>query len=388
MALKSAAPRLLLPEMQKPTVFSRPAILRLFEVAFPALLVLILVTPLQAQDVATIRPNPATMALVIGQVQAVEIVLENAQDVYGIDIRASFDPAKVEIIDADPTKHGTQVVTGAFPIPDFVALNSADNAAGTLRYVVTQVNPTPPATGSGVAFSFQLRARSAGQSALTLTLVEMSDRDGMLLAVTPESATIDVAGGAPAVPTGIVLQTATAEPTANTSPVASVPPLTLTSEDPSINPTLASNTITTATSVAMAVASPVTPQPIVAPQEPFVSSNTPSAAEPPAPTTALIGAASGVTDSLTESTDSPPVDVTRVTAATEVAVGSTAMVGSITAPDQLTVIGENAGRPVTPNEPLAAPDSPQNGATTLLITTLIIAVASLATAVALWVRRR
>ena len=79
---------------------------------------------------------------------------------------------------------------GAFPQPDFVALNLADNAAGALRYAVTQVNPTPPATGGGVVFSFQVRGRANGVSPLRLVLVEMANRSGELLSVTTDDGAI------------------------------------------------------------------------------------------------------------------------------------------------------------------------------------------------------
>jgi hypothetical protein len=179
-------------------------------IAIAAILALLLLSPaanapVAAQNVATVRPEPATLALAPGEVADVAIRLENAQDVYGIDVRAAFNPAIVEIVDADPATDGVQMFEGAFPQPDLVALNAADNAAGTLRYVVTQVNPTPPATGAGVVFSFQVRARAGGAGELAIPLVEMSDRDGNLLAVNTGAAAIQVSGPT-AAPTGIVLQ--------------------------------------------------------------------------------------------------------------------------------------------------------------------------------------
>jgi hypothetical protein len=188
--------------------------------------------PLIAQGIATVRPEPATLELGPGEVADVTIVLENAQNVYGIDVSAAFDPAIVEIVDADPATDGVQMFVGAFPQPDFVALNTADNAAGTLRYVVTQVNPTPPATGAGVVFSFQVRARAGGAGELAIPLVEMSDRDGNLLAVNTGSATIQVTGPT-AAPTGIVLQPTagvtgeagvTEAPTATSATATAAPP--------------------------------------------------------------------------------------------------------------------------------------------------------------------
>ncbi len=185
--------------------------------AVALLLLLLLAGPLRAQSVATVRPQPAMLSLAPGAEGTLEIVLENARDVYGIDVQAAFDPARVEVVDADPERGGVQLTGGTFPQPDFIAANTADNAAGTLRYVATQVNPTPPATGSGIVFSVRLRARSSGETTLTITSVEMADRDGFLLAVTPGATTITIAEGA-AVPTstGIPLRP-------NDTPVAGEP---------------------------------------------------------------------------------------------------------------------------------------------------------------------
>ncbi len=212
--------------------------------ALLALLLLLLPdanSPVQAQGVATVRPEPAALALQPGEVAEVAIRLENASDVYGIDVRVAFAPAIVEIVDADPDTAGAQMVEGTFPQPDLVALNTADNAAGTLRYVVTQVNPTAPATGAGVVFSFEVRAKTGGTTELEVTLVEMSDRDGNLLAVTTGLATIQVAGPT-AAPTGIILPPTAAvtaapdEATAIASPAANA---TATGPAPGATPTTA-----------------------------------------------------------------------------------------------------------------------------------------------------
>jgi len=154
---------------------------------------------------AVVRPDPASLTVVAGQMQTISVLVENAAEVYGIDIRASFDPALIEIVDADAARDGVQMTPGAFPQPDFVALNLADNAAGALRYAATQVNPTPPASGSGVVFTFQVRGRANGVSPLRIELVEMANRSGELLSVTTQDATLTVTGGSPVAATGIAL---------------------------------------------------------------------------------------------------------------------------------------------------------------------------------------
>ncbi len=141
--------------------------------AVAILLGVALAQPLSASEYgdggATIRPDPVTLGIAPGQVTAINVVLENAADVYGIDVRARFDPALVEVVDADPAQDGIQMTPGSFLKPDFVVRNTADNGVGTLQYVVTQVNPTQPATGSGVVLTLEcarqnIRARASLRS--------------------------------------------------------------------------------------------------------------------------------------------------------------------------------------------------------------------------------
>lgn len=180
---------------------------------------------------AVVRPDPASLTVVAGQIQTISVLVENAAEVYGIDIRASFDPALIEIVDADAARDGVQMTPGAFPQPDFVALNLADNAAGALRYAATQINPTPPASGSGVVFTFQVRGRANGVSPLRIELVEMANRSGELLSVTTQDATLTVTGGSPAAATGIALTPApdntpgdATTPTAPAPTISAAPP--------------------------------------------------------------------------------------------------------------------------------------------------------------------
>ncbi len=192
-----------------------------------ALALLIWAAPAAAQTgAAGLRVDPQSLSLDAGETQTVAIVLQDAAEVYGIDVRASFDPALVEIVDADLARNGVQMTAGVFPQPDFVALNAADNSTGALRYVVTQVNPTPPASGGGVVVTFQVRGRANGVSPLRIDLVEMANRSGELLPVTTTDGAITVTGGQPPVPTGVALTVpAEGAPPAATGSAATVAPV-------------------------------------------------------------------------------------------------------------------------------------------------------------------
>jgi hypothetical protein len=139
-------------------------------------------------------------------------VLENAQEVYGIEVKASFDPAVVEVVDADPDKEGIQMVPGEFLKPDFLVRNTSDNQAGTLHYVITQVNPTPPVNGTGVVLSIQFLGKALGQqSGFTIDFVDIVDRRGAKLSVEPQDGALAIVPPKPPTPTP--LPTASPVPT-------------------------------------------------------------------------------------------------------------------------------------------------------------------------------
>ena len=98
-----------------------------------------------------------------------------------VDIKVAFDPAVLEVVDADPARPGIQVQDGGFLSPDFVVSREADNVAGTLEYAVTQVSGSP-VSGSGVLFTILFRAKStAADTALTFTQTDLADPDGKLI---------------------------------------------------------------------------------------------------------------------------------------------------------------------------------------------------------------
>jgi hypothetical protein len=284
------------------------------------------IAPIAAQNVAAVRPEPAALELDAGETATVEIRLENAGDVYGIDVRGAFDPAILEIVDAGPSTEGVQMRPGAFPQPDFVALNAADNAAGALRYVVTQVNPTPPATGSGVVFSFEVRGRAGGATDLAITLVEMADRNGNLLAVTTGSTAVTVSGPPPAA-TGIVLQPTDAPPSGDGEAATSA----ATTSAPTSEAVTAPQTTATAAQAAGAT-------PIAAATSPSV--NTPPASGGDAPP------ATGVDQPATGDPASGPRATTLPGEAAYPAAG-TAAVGEVTTND------EGAAGGAAPDEAIA-----------------------------------
>lgn len=186
--------------------------------------------PLRAysqQSSGLVKPQPEVFEVGMGQVERLAIVLENASEVYGIDIRAKFDPSMVEIADADPQKDGVQMIAGNFPKPDFLVRNQADNSAGSLMYVITQVNPSPPANGNGVVFYIEIRGKKMGETPFTIEFVDAADREGKTLTLDKQDGTIRIVKPKPPTPTITPTRGATDTPEPSIeemTPPTAVPP--------------------------------------------------------------------------------------------------------------------------------------------------------------------
>ena len=116
----------------------------------------------------------------------VKIRINNVADLYGADVRLSFDPDVLEVVDADLGLDGIQLQNGGLLVPPlYYALNAADNTAGTIQYAITQLNPTLEVSGSGILAIIRLRAKSTGVSALHFTYSKLATRNGAALPATP-----------------------------------------------------------------------------------------------------------------------------------------------------------------------------------------------------------
>ena len=108
----------------------------------------LLVPAALAQEVAQLSLRPLSDD---GQVVVLELVAENVTDMYGAEFRVSYDPTLVAVQDAQPDKEGVQIEVGTL-LPanqGFVVANAVDEAAGTITFAMTLLNPAPAATGSG-----------------------------------------------------------------------------------------------------------------------------------------------------------------------------------------------------------------------------------------------
>lgn len=223
-----------------------------------------------AQEGARIVLSPSPASVGEGTTTAVEVRVENVQDLYGLDIRISFDPAVVEVVDADPGKSGIQVRAGGLLSVDFMIRNVADNTEGTIWYALSQLNPSQPVSGSGTAFIIVFKGKQRGStSPLTITHQTLASRTGQTIAATAQNTEIRV------------VEPALAPPTPTTAPPPPQPTVSMPTPEPTqAQPTAQPTSQPTAQPTSQLTAAPTTTQPAAEPTAPAPT----IAADTPIPT--------------------------------------------------------------------------------------------------------
>jgi hypothetical protein len=143
---------------------------------------------------AIVRILPAKGTYREGESIAVQVKIENVSNLYGADVQLAFDPADLQVVDADPNTTGVQITPrDELLSPDFVLKNEANNKKGTVWYAATQVNPTPPASGSGVLFEFTFLVTGDGETTVILQQ-QLADRYGQRIPGVGRNATYTIIG--------------------------------------------------------------------------------------------------------------------------------------------------------------------------------------------------
>lgn len=166
----------------------------------------------------------------------VPVEVRDVEELYAVDLTIRFDPEILQVEDADPNQAGVQPGLATFLDAGMTLFNTVDNETGTVRFVMSQINPSEGKSGSGNLLVLYFVGKQAGTSPVTVEKVEASNRLGEAIPVSGMDAEIVVREGAPEVvatpipvqdPTQIiVIETLmpTATPTAAAVPTAVVKP--------------------------------------------------------------------------------------------------------------------------------------------------------------------
>ncbi len=126
-----------------------------------------------AQPMLYIDPPSATTA--VSGTLTLDVRVRNVTNLYGVQLNLSFDPAKVEVVDATPGGD-VNVQPGDFLQPGAVIYsNYVDNGTGLIDYVQTREGELPGVTGSGLLARITFHGKGAGTSPVRFTLHKLSD---------------------------------------------------------------------------------------------------------------------------------------------------------------------------------------------------------------------
>jgi hypothetical protein len=138
----------------------------------------------------------------------VEIWVNGVTDLNAADVHVQFDPALLQVVDADVDAPGVQIEPiYTFMYPGFIIKRIACNAAdpnnpdcpvgGIVWYAANQVNPAPPASGSGALVAFTLVGAAEGVSPLDISYQKLSDPRGRVILSTGVGGSIGVTAPTP-----------------------------------------------------------------------------------------------------------------------------------------------------------------------------------------------
>jgi LysM repeat protein len=213
-----------------------------------------------AQAEAVVRLQPSTQQVNVGDVIAVEMRIDNAVNLVAASAQLQFNPAILQVQDADTTKEGVQIQPGGFPAPDFVAINAVTNTVGIINYWVTEIPPFDLTNQSGLLATITFQALAPGSSDLTFTEVILSNNVPQPIPVTTQPGQITVGQGPTSTPTNTPLPgQATATFTPIPLPGTPTPTLFVVTATPSPTPTSTPTITPPPTSTPTATNTPVAP---------------------------------------------------------------------------------------------------------------------------------
>lgn len=198
-------------------------------------LTLVPVGAVQASGTTTLV-SPATTEVVIGNKTTVDIRVENVSDLFGVEVHLTFDPALLEVDDADAGKAGVQIASGPFLNPYFTAQNDVDQAAGKIDFSVSQGPSDAAVSGSGVVATITFEGEAVGTSALSFSSVVLAAPGGVPISSSTQGGSVTVITNATATPTATSTPTPTATPGPTQTPGPTSTPMPTSTPGPTNTP--------------------------------------------------------------------------------------------------------------------------------------------------------
>jgi hypothetical protein len=152
-------------------------------------------TPTTTATGSTVALFPASLQLGLDGTGVSEVEAANISDLYGVDLRLTYDPNVLAVVDADPNAPGVQVEAGTVfeDVAFFVAKNEASD--GVINFIAARQSPAPTFSGTGSLIQITWQGKTLGQTPVTLEGVKLSDPDGLPLSATLQDGQVEVSLG-------------------------------------------------------------------------------------------------------------------------------------------------------------------------------------------------
>ncbi|MBZ0298587.1 MAG: cohesin domain-containing protein [Anaerolineae bacterium] len=152
------------------------------------LLGLLLAYPAWAQEPVFLSLNSPETTLQTGQIYEVQIVVENAADLWVTSVNIQYDSNLLYILGTDS---GSPVQPGPLLEGKATLVPRNDTGGDVIHYTVSLLAPAEPIQGSGVLATFRVAPLDAGSSQLTfqqasLTAIRFEETNGTRVASEPQ----------------------------------------------------------------------------------------------------------------------------------------------------------------------------------------------------------
>lgn len=142
----------------------------------------------------SISPSPSS----VSECNLLDLYIDvnNVSNLYALDVRLSFDPAVVEVVDFNTASSVIDLEPIIDPLPNlnfqagFTVRNEVNNFTGSIWYAATQTAPTPAANGSGHVARIRLRAKSTATAEFSFTYIKLSDPNGLEIAASGANSSV------------------------------------------------------------------------------------------------------------------------------------------------------------------------------------------------------
>jgi general secretion pathway protein D len=143
------------------------------------------VTPAASQN-ATLRFDPATIALKPGETTTIGLAVQNVQDLYSIPMLLQFNPA---VISVEDVRQGGFLSGGT---QEVAIVERVDKERGQAIISATRMPNTPGVSGSGTLVGIVIKGLAPGNSQLSIVQVNAKDSQQRPIQVVSSEATVRV----------------------------------------------------------------------------------------------------------------------------------------------------------------------------------------------------